>query len=156
MNLKRIGTIHSPFRDPDGMPINVRDARNVKGTVVVARRYAVGLNDLSGFGRIWLVFWFHRARPARLIVTPYMDTKLRGLFSTRAPSRPNPIGISCVSLLKVEDNVLHVAGLDILDGTPLLDIKPYQPSDRFTNVRFGWMDRVWRNRPRADGRFARG
>ena len=155
MKLKRIGVIHSPFREAAGMPINVRDARGVRGTVVVHKRYAAGLKDLEGFDRIWLIFAFHRARKARLIVTPYMDPTPRGVFSTRAPARPNPIGMSCVRLLKVEKNVLHVAELDILDGTPLLDIKPYQPSDRFAGVRFGWMDRVWNRRPAADSRFAR-
>ena len=153
MNVKPIGVIHSPFAEPGGMPINVRDARAAEGTVVVHKRYAAGLKDLDGFDRIWLLFWFHRTRRPRLVVTPYMDTTPRGVFATRAPVRPNPIGISCVRLLKVQGNVLHVSGLDILDGTPLLDIKPYQPSDRFSGVRLGWMDRVWPRRPSADGRF---
>ena len=155
MKLKPIGIVHSPFRDSTGMPINVRDARGVAGTVVVHKRYAAGLKDLEGFDRIWLIFWFHRARKTRLILTPYMDTAPRGVFSTRAPARPNPIGISCVKLVRVERNVLHVTDLDILDGTPLLDIKPYQPSDRFARVRLGWMDRVWSSRPSADERFAK-
>lgn len=155
MKLTPIGVIHSPFTSPEGMPISVRDAKGVKGTVHVRAKYAAGLKDLEGFDRIWLIFWLDRARPAKLVVTPYMDTTPRGVFATRAPSRPNPIGMSCVRLLKVEGPVLHIGELDILDGTPLLDIKPYQPSDRFARVSFGWMDKVWASRPRADARFAR-
>ena len=156
MRVKPIGIIHSPFREAPGTPINVRDAKGVRGTVRVYKRYADGLKDLEGFDRIWLIFWFHRARRPRLIVTPYMDTVRRGVFATRAPARPNPIGITCVRLLKVRDNILHVSDLDILDldGSPLLDIKPYQPSDRFMRVRFGWMDKAPLRRAAADGRFA--
>ena len=155
MKLTPIGVVRSPFKEPEGMPINVLDARGARGSVRVHPRYKAGLKDLAGFDRIWLVFQFHRARKPELQVVPYMDRVKRGVFATRAPARPNPIGISCVRLLKVEGNVLHVADLDILDGTPVLDIKPYQPSDRFTGVRFGWMDAVWKRRPKADGRFHR-
>ena len=154
MRLKTIGVIHSPFREPAGMPINVHQARGVKGTVRVQRRYAAGLKDLAGFERIWLIFRLHRARRPRLVVTPFLDTVGRGVFSTRAPARPNPIGISCVRLLRVKGNLLQVADLDILDGTPLLDIKPYTPSDCFPRVRCGWMDKVPDRRVRADGRFS--
>jgi len=152
---KPIGVIRSPFKETTGMPINVRDGRKALGEVHVYKKYAPGLKDIEGFDRIWLIFWLHRARKPKLTVTPYMDRNPRGVFATRAPSRPNPIGMSCVRLLGVEGSVLRVSGLDILDGTPLLDIKPYQPSDRFSGVRLGWMDRVWKRRPKADNRFER-
>jgi tRNA-Thr(GGU) m(6)t(6)A37 methyltransferase TsaA len=155
MKLKSIGVIRTPFKDPQGMPINVLDGKSVKGEVHVRKRYAKGLKDLGGFERIWLIFLFHRSKPHKMMVPPFMDKTPRGLFSTRSPSRPNPIGISCVRLRKVEGNVLHVSELDILDGAPLLDIKPYQPSDCFPNIRLGWMDKVWKDRPASDGRFTR-
>jgi tRNA-Thr(GGU) m(6)t(6)A37 methyltransferase TsaA len=154
MVLKPIGVIRTPFAEPGRMPVNVRAGRGVRGTVHVYARYAAGLRDLRGFDRIWLIFWLHRAPRPRLIVRPFLGRRKRGLFATRAPARPNPIGISCVRLLGVRANILRVSDLDIVDGTPLLDIKPYQPSDRFTRVRFGWMDRVPRRRMVADGRFA--
>jgi len=138
--VRPIGVIRTPFRDSRGAPRNVRNGRGVQGQVRVYSRYAAGLRDLKGFDRIWLIFWMHRARRGRLIVRPPIGDSERGVFATRSPMRPNPIGLSCVRLMKVEGNLLHVSDVDILDGTPLLDIKPYQPSDRYTRVRFGWMD----------------
>lgn len=155
MNLKRIGVIHTDFKVPQGMPINVHDGRDARGEVHIYKRYAQGLKDLSGFERIWLLFWLDRAKPARMTVVPYMDKTPRGVFATRSPSRPNPIGLSCVRLLSVKGNILKIAGVDMLDGTPLLDIKPYQPSDCFSGLKLGWMDAVWKDRPRADGRFTK-
>ncbi len=130
-------------------------AEEAAGTVEVYPEYQDGLADLNGFERIWLIFWIHRAAQPRLKVIPYLDDTERGLFATRAPSRPNPIGISPVRLLSVEGNVLRVAGLDILDQTPLLDIKPYSPHfDCFPESRSGWLDAVKR-RSMADSRFER-
>ena len=120
-----IGVIHSPHRQADRTPIQAAQATGMRGTVELFPQYATGLSDLDGFERIWLVYWFDRAKPAELVVTPYLDTTPRGLLATRAPCRPNPIGLSCVRLLEVRGNILHVEGLDILDGTPLLEIKPY-------------------------------
>jgi len=154
MNVKPIGIIHSPFTQAAGTPINVRVAKGVRGRVEVFTKYAGGLKDLKGFDRVWLIFHFDRARRPRLVVTPFLDTVKRGVFATRAPSRPNRIGISCVGLLRIRKNILYVSDLDILDGTPLLDIKPYTPSDCFEGVRFGWMDNVPDRRMVADGRFA--
>ncbi len=119
--------------------------------------YAAGLHDLEGFERIWLLYWFDRAKPAELEVTPYLDTTLRGLFATRAPCRPNPIGLSCVLLLEVRGNILQVEGLDILDGTQLLDIKPYLPAfDAFAAKRIGWYGNAQNGSLAADGRFEAG
>ena len=139
MNLTPIGVIHSPHQRAEGTPIQAALAAGVQGTVEVFPEYAAGLRDLDGFERIWLVYWFDRAKPAELVVTPYLDTTPRGLFATRAPCRPNPIGLSAVRLLGIVGNVLHVEGLDILDSTPLLDIKPYIPAfDAFEAKRIGW------------------
>jgi tRNA (adenine37-N6)-methyltransferase len=108
---------------------------------------------LDGFERIWLIYWFDRARQAEFKVIPYLDREPRGVFATRAPSRPNPIGLSCVRLLAVEGTLLRVADLDVLDGTPLLDIKPYVPDwDVFEVKRVGWYGLARGSRV-ADDRF---
>ena len=118
--------------------------------------FAAGLRDLEGFERIWLLFWFHRAKTAKLIVTPYLDDQEHGVFATRAPSRPNPVGLSCVRLLRIEGNRLRVGDLDILDDTPLLDIKPYAPAlDWFEVSRVGWLQNKAIQSVRADDRFER-
>ncbi|MDR3633609.1 MAG: tRNA (N6-threonylcarbamoyladenosine(37)-N6)-methyltransferase TrmO [Isosphaeraceae bacterium] len=127
MELLTIGTIHSPFRESVGTPVQPSSAQPAEGKIEVFAPFTEGLRDLAGFERVWLLFWCHRARPARLSVVPYRDTVERGLFATRAPARPNPIGLSAVRLRSIVGNVLHVGELDILDGTPLLDIKPYIP-----------------------------
>ena len=120
-----IGIIHTPFNELAGMPIQPVGARDVAGRIVVAPPFADGLADLNGFSHIILLYHFHRAGPFQPRVKPFLDHALRGLFATRAPSRPNPIGLSVVRLISVEKNVLRVEGIDVLDGTPLLDIKPY-------------------------------
>jgi tRNA-Thr(GGU) m(6)t(6)A37 methyltransferase TsaA len=153
LELTPIGIIHSPHREANGTPIQPRWAEQVEGTVVVFAEFAAGLRDLDGFDRVWLIFLFDRARAPQLEVTPYRDSQPRGVFATRAPSRPNPIGLSCVRLLAVEGCSLRVAGLDVLDGTPLLDIKPYVPDfDVFEVSKLGWYGAA-RGPLTADGRF---
>jgi tRNA-Thr(GGU) m(6)t(6)A37 methyltransferase TsaA len=156
---KPIGVVHSPFKKPQNVPIQAAISKGIKGTVEVARRYVEGLKDLEGFSHIILIVHFHKSKAYSLLVKPYLDENLRGLFSTRAPSRPNPIGISIVRLTKIEDNILYIEDLDIIDGTPLLDIKPYVPNfDQRKKVRIGWL----RNKIERisiisdDGRFAAG
>ena len=154
LRLRPIGVIHSPYREPQGTPIQPAFGGDVRGEVEVFDEYAEALDDLEGFERIWLIFWLHRARPHRLRVVPYRDTEERGLFATRAPSRPNPIGLSVVRLVGREGNRLLVEGLDILDGTPLLDIKPYVPKiDAHSGSKAGWFDAKSSTREVADGRF---
>ena len=154
MNLRQIGIVHSPHREATGTPVQSALAAGVKGTVEVFPEYAAGLRDLDGFERIWLVYWFDRAKSAELVMTPYLDTTPRGLFAARAPCRPNPIGLSAVRLLGIVGSVLEVVGLDILDNTPLLDIKPYIPSfDAFEAERIGWCADVQSGGGVADGRF---
>jgi len=127
LELKPIGIVYSPFKEATGAPIQASMAEGATGTAEVFPAFADGLRDLDGFDRIWLLYWFDRATAPRLIVTPYMDDQSHGVFATRAPARPNPIGMSAVRLLRIEGCTLHVADVDILDGTPLLDIKPYVP-----------------------------
>lgn len=136
-----IGIIHTPFRQLEGMPIQPAGAAGVKGTVEVYEKFRAGLKDLDGFSHIILLYIFHRSQGFKLEVVPYMDTQPRGLFATRAPKRPNPIGLSTVELDRIENGNLHVRNADILDGTPLLDIKPYVPEfDNYTRIRTGWLE----------------
>lgn len=136
-----IGTIHTPYRQLAGMPIQPAGAAGIKGQVEVFDDYAAGLRDIDGFSHIILLYLFDRSEGYNLEVTPFLDTVPRGLFATRAPKRPNPIGLSIVQLDAVEGNRLHVSNIDVLDGTPLLDIKPYAPVfDRPDNVRAGWLE----------------
>ena len=151
-----IGVIRSPYREPAGTPIQPVFAETVECTAELLPAYAAGLQDVAKFDRIWLIYWLDRAPPARLRVVPFRDTTERGVFATRAPSRPNPIGLSCVRLLAVRDNLVTFRGADILDGTPLLDIKPYVPQfDAFPAARAGWLDTAISNHTHADDRFAR-
>ena len=151
---KPIGVIRTPFKDAEGVPIQPTAARGVKGIVEVYPEYAEGLKDLEGFSHIILIYHFHLIKTCRLLVVPYLDSEVRGVFATRAPARPNPIGISVVRLLRIEGNVLHVEDVDIVDGTPLLDIKPYVPQfDSRLQVRIGWLEgRVSRLKEARDDR----
>ena len=142
MELKPIGVIHSPYKDLQGMPIQPSGAAGVKGTAEVFEAYRAGLKDLDGFSHLILIYHFHLSRGFKLEVTPFLDNEPRGLFATRAPRRPNPIGLSIVQLEGIEDGMLILRNVDILDGTPLLDIKPYVPDfDQQANVRTGWLER---------------
>jgi len=142
-SVRPIGIIHSPFQEKEGMPIQPGSAQGQKGKIVLDREFVPGLQDLEGFSHLILVYYFHQAKNPQLLVKPFLDDDKHGLFATRAPSRPNPIGISVVKLLSIQDNILEVENLDILDGTPLLDIKPYVPDfDRPGQVRIGWLEKV--------------
>lgn len=157
MTLTPIGIIRSPHQQAAGTPVQAAVATDVRGTVEVFPEFAEGLRDLDGFERIWLVYWFDRAKPAELAVTPYLDATPRGLFATRAPCRPNPVGLSSVRLLGIAGNILQVDGLDILDNTLLLDIKPYVPAfDVFEAKRIGWCAGARSGGTVADGRFESG
>lgn len=137
---RAIGMIHSPFTELAGMPIQPAGALGVVGTAVINPEFTPGLQDLDGFSHIILLYHLHRVDAASLTVTPFLDTEPRGVFATRAPKRPNPIGLSVVKLVRVEQNVLHLANMDILDGTPLLDVKPYVPEfDHQAQIRTGWL-----------------
>jgi tRNA-Thr(GGU) m(6)t(6)A37 methyltransferase TsaA len=152
--LEPIRRIHSPFVEAAGTPIQPVFAGGAAGRVVVDAGWAEALDDLDGFERIWLLYWMDRVDGARAKVIPYRDVHPRGLFATRSPRRPNPIGLSVVRLVRREGNVLHVADVDVLDGTPLLDVKPYVPAfDAHPVSRAGWYDLGASDRRTADGRF---
>jgi len=151
-----IGIIHSPFGTPEGTPIQPAAARGVPGRVEIDSAYAHGLKDLDGFSHVILIYHCNRAKPASLSVKPFLDDEERGVFATRSPSRPNAIGLSVVRLLQISRNVLHVENVDIIDGTPLLDIKPYVPQfDGAYDVRIGWVQKNTGKleHARDDGRF---
>jgi tRNA-Thr(GGU) m(6)t(6)A37 methyltransferase TsaA len=156
IRLTEIGVVHSPYKQATGTPIQPYRAGISPGYVVVRPEFVDGLADLSGFERVWLIYYFHRAAAAKMSVIPYRDTVARGVFATRVPARPNAIGMSCVRLLNVEGNILRLAEVDILDGTPLLDIKPYVPQyDNYPVQRCGWLDTVPDKPVVADARFER-
>ena len=136
-----IGIVRSPFTRVEDMPIQPAGAREVEGTVELLPEYASALADLEGFSHLILLYHFHRAKPYSPTVTPFLDKTPRGLFATRAPARPNPIGLSVVELVAVEGHVLRLRGVDILDGTPLLDLKPCVPAFDAPQgeVRTGWI-----------------
>jgi tRNA-Thr(GGU) m(6)t(6)A37 methyltransferase TsaA len=154
MLVNAIGIIRTPFGAPAGTPIQPVYGQGVEGRVEVDERYEAALADIEGFDRLWLIYWMDRAGPFAPLVVPYRDDVERGLFATRSPARPNPIGLSAVRLLERRRHVLRVADLDILDGTPLLDIKPYVPAfDAHPRSRAGWLERAGRDRTMADERF---
>ena len=152
-----IGIIHSPFTRPEGMPIQPPGAAGIEGTVEVYPAFRAGLKDLEGFSHLILLYLFHRSESFELQVVPFMDGEPHGLFATRAPRRPNPIGLSVVELKGVTEGVLSILGVDVLDGTPLLDIKPYVPDFDLPRqeVRVGWLEGRGRSvgTHRADDRF---
>ncbi len=156
LNYKAIGTIHSPFNKPKDMPIQPAGAMGVKGVVELKKEFSEGLQDLDGFSHIILIYHFHQVKDYALKVTPFLDKKKRGLFATRAPKRPNPIGLSVVKLTNIEGCKLYIENIDVIDGTPLLDIKPFVPMFDVPEVEgIGWLaDRQSQvSSTRADERF---
>ena len=149
--LEPIGIIHSPHRDKDQCPIQPLYASQVKGTVEVFDKYQDGLKDLETFSHIYLLYQFDRAGDLQLIRPPFLDDESHGVFATRHPCRPNGIGISIVTLLKRDRNILEIAGVDVLDKTPLLDIKPYVPRfDAIPSATEGWLaNKEWRAKPQG-------
>jgi len=142
IKFQQIGTIHTPFKETSDMPIQPAGARGVCGTIEILPEFAEGLKDLEGFSHLILIYHFHRVQKTKLSVTPFMDTKKRGVFATRAPMRPNPIGLSIVKLLDVEGNKIDIENVDMINNTPLLDIKPYVPEfDHQPYVRVGWLEK---------------
>jgi tRNA-Thr(GGU) m(6)t(6)A37 methyltransferase TsaA len=153
---KPIGVIHSPFKEPKGTPIQPEGAKGIDGTVEVFPEYAEGLKDVEGFSHIILIYHFHLSKDASLKAKPFMDSEPRGVFAMRGPSRPNPIGISVVRLVRIEKSILHIQDVDIVDGTPLLDIKPYVPRFDVREVdNIGWLEENIHkvDTSKDDGRF---
>ena len=156
INYNSIGIIHTPYSERSGTPIQPVGAKGIKGTIELEEQYIEALADLDGFSHIILIYHLHRSEGWKSAVTPFMDTVEHGVFATRAPARPNAIGLSVVQLLEVRGNKLLVSGVDILDGTPLLDIKPYVPAfDQIEAPRTGWLEKnaVKATSQKADRRF---
>jgi tRNA-Thr(GGU) m(6)t(6)A37 methyltransferase TsaA len=154
-----IGVIRSPFADTTGMPVQSVAAGGVDGSVEVFPEYGEGLKDMDGFSHVILLYHMHRIADSSLTVRPFLDKERRGVFATRSPKRPNPIGVSVVRLIAIEGCTLRIEDVDVVDGTPLLDIKPYVPAfDDRAGARIGWFEgkaeRV--HEVRADDRFGRG
>ena len=151
-----IGIIHSPFKRPEGTPIQPIGGIGVKAEVEIFPEYVEGLQDLEGFSHIILLYHCHLSQTYKLKVKPFLDDVEHGLFATRAPARPNPIGISVVRLSRIENNTIYVQDVDIIDHTPLLDIKPFVPDfDVRTAERAGWVEKKAVNAKKVsdDGRF---
>jgi tRNA-Thr(GGU) m(6)t(6)A37 methyltransferase TsaA len=154
---KPIGVVHSPFKEPKNVPIQAA-ASNIPGTIEVYPQYAEGLKDLEGFSHIILIYHLNLITNCALTVKPFLDEHTHGIFATRAPARPNPIGISNVRLIRIENTTLHIQDVDIVDGTPLLDIKPYVPKfDDRTATKIGWFEQKISKLPETkdDGRFCK-
>lgn len=156
MVMNPIGVIHTPFENLEGMPIQPVGAEQIKGQVVVDPQYADGLADIEGFSHLILIYAFHQSKGFQLKVKPFLDDRMRGLFATRAPRRPNPIGLSIVALSRREQNILHVTNIDVVNGTPLLDVKPFVPAfDAPQATAIGWLEGkvAHSRRMRSDERF---
>jgi tRNA-Thr(GGU) m(6)t(6)A37 methyltransferase TsaA len=154
-----IGIIHSPFERPEGTPIQSAASSDTEGTVELREEYIEGLEDLGGFSHICLIYHFHMSRKPKMRQKPYMDDRERGVFATRSPSRPNSIGLSIVELVEIKGSMIRIKGVDIVDGTPLLDIKPYVPRfDDRDNVKIGWLaSKIGKLKDTTDdGRFTGG
>jgi tRNA (adenine37-N6)-methyltransferase len=153
---RAIGGIRSPWTVARGTSVQPVFAEGARGQVVIDPVYAEALTHIEGFDRLWLIYWFDRAAPYRPLVTPYLDDRPHGVLATRSPARPNPIGLSAVRLVERRGCTLEVADLDVLDRTPLLDVKPYVPRFDAWTGRAGWLDGAPSETTRDDGRFARG
>lgn len=156
IKFKPIGIIHSSFKTVKGTPIQSNASKKAKGTIEIFPEFTDGLKDLEGFSHIQLLFHFHLSKKFKLKVKPYMDDQFHGVFATRAPSRPNLIGLSIVELIKIDGNILYIKNLDMIEGTPLLDIKPYV--SKFDDVevkKIGWLkNRIHKlDKTKDDGRF---
>jgi len=156
ISYRPIGLIRSPFTEIKGMPIQPSGARGIRGTIEIYPEFSGGLKDLDGFSHIILLYHFHLSAGYSLTVKPFMDDTPRGVFSTRAPKRPNPIGLSVVRLREIGGNILHIEDIDVIDSTPLLDIKPFVTEfEPHEDIRIGWLagksGKV--SGERSDGRF---
>ena len=159
INLNQIATIQSPFCSLENMPIQPRGAKNTYATIEFKKEYQEGLKDLDGFSHLYLIYYFHKVPNHKLLVVPFNDetNTPRGVFSTRTPLHPNQIGLSVVELVSIKENIVTIKGIDILDGTPLLDIKPYiENFDKIDDVtQSGWMQATAEEieQKRSDTRF---
>lgn len=158
LTYKPIGVVHSPFKEPKNVPIQATASKGIAGTIEIYPQYVEGLKDLEGFSHIILLYHFHLIKSGSLLVKPFLDDHLHGVFATRTPARPNPIGISIVQLTGIQNTTLHIQDVDIIDGTPLIDIKPYVPKfDHRKTTKIGWFSgKISKLKStRDDGRFCK-
>jgi tRNA (adenine37-N6)-methyltransferase len=156
ITLEPIGIIHTPFKTREGMPIQSNGAKGIKGQIELKEEFIPGLTDLDEFSHIILIYNFHKSIGFELLTKPFLDNIQRGVFATRAPKRPNPIGLSVVRIIKIEKNIIYVENVDMLDETPLLDIKPYIPAfDIHKTEKNGWIENKTDslNETKSDRRF---
>ena len=146
IKLKPIGIIHTPYKEPKGIPIQGKFDKAVTGRIEVFREYQKGLKDIEGFSHLILVYYFHKSKKENLMGKPFLEDEEHGIFAIRSPHRPNHIGVSVVKLKKIRKNIITFSEVDILDGTPLLDVKPYVSHFDFRdNVKNGWLDKHFKN-----------
>ncbi len=156
INYNPIGYVHSPIKTAEGSPIQPVGADNITGFIELDNSLKDGLKDLDGFSHIIVLYHFHKSKDPQLLCKPFLDDKKHGIFAIRGPNRPNAIGFSIVSNIKIEGNIIHIGNVDILDGTPVLDIKPYvEEFDSRTNTRSGWLEKNSKRSKtiRSDDRF---
>ncbi|MFZ0455648.1 MAG: tRNA (N6-threonylcarbamoyladenosine(37)-N6)-methyltransferase TrmO [Ignavibacteriaceae bacterium] len=153
---KPIGIVYSPFKSIEGVPIQPAGADGIKGKIKIYTKYSEGLMNLGGFSHIILIYHFHLSKGYSLKVIPFLKDQEQGVFATRAPKRPNQIGISVVKVNNIHENIIDISNVDIVDGTPLLDIKPYAGFfDNVKNEKNGWLSGKSRdvNKIKSDKRF---
>ncbi|KZX15399.1 tRNA (N6-threonylcarbamoyladenosine(37)-N6)-methyltransferase TrmO [Methanobrevibacter filiformis] len=158
IEFKTIGIIETPFNEIEGMPIQPNGANGVKGKIYLNKEFKEGLKDIESFSHLTLTYFLHEIKDYSLLVKPFLDDNTHGIFATRSPKRPNPIGISVVRLNSVKDNVLIISNVDMLNKTPLLDIKPYVPQlyeETCENLKIGWFEKKHKNakHKKSDDRF---
>lgn len=145
IRLVPIGVLRTPFHTIQDMPIQPSGAKDAIGELILSQKFVPGLKDLDGFSHIVLIYFFHHVNKTQLTVIPFLDHETRGIFATRAPKRPNPIGLSIVRLISIENNILTLADVDMLDGTPVIDIKPFVPAfDQPDKVEIGWLSKRYK------------
>ncbi len=147
IKLQPIGIIHTPYKEPKGMPIQGKFEKGVTGKIEIFSKYKTGIKDIGGFSHLILIYYFDRAKEVKLIRKPFLEDGEHGIFAIRSPHRPNHLGFSIVKLKKVKGNIIIFSEVDMLDGTPLLDIKPYVTHfDSRKHVKNGWIERHFKNR----------
>ena len=144
IKLKPIGIIHSPFKKKEDVEskkyADPKGFDSIQGELEIFKEYEDGLKDIEGFSHLIVLFAFHKSEGYRLHTKPLLDNKLRGVFSTRHPNRPNPIGMTVVNVIERKGNFLKVSGIDMIEGTPILDIKPYTSRDQKSPIKLGWLE----------------
>lgn len=144
LKFKAIGIVHSPFKRKEDIQTknysNARGFDSIEGELEIFKEYEAGLKDTEGFSHLIIIYAFHKSERFKLHTIPFRDDTLRGVFSTRSPHRPNPIGFTIVKIIERKGNILKVGGLDMIEGTPILDIKPYTPRDQKSPLKLGWIE----------------